>query len=259
MGTAMESVTYDSRPTLDRPTLLLAFSGWSDAGAAATTALQYCAERMHAKKFASIDGEEFFDFTVQRPLVHLDDRQIRQIQWPGYDFSASESGRFIVVVGPEPHLRWKTFCRAVVTLAHELGVAQVAMLGAFLAEVMYTDPVPLTGFASDSALLDRLKVSTTSYQGPTGIVGALADAFRSASIPLVSLWAAIPHYISAAPNPRAALALLLKLREWVDLPIDFAPIEAAASAFQTQLLAAVESNTHLSSYVRGLKKHEISH
>ena len=255
----MDLVTYDSRPTLERPTLLVAFTGWSDAGAAATTAVQFAAERTQAKKFASIDGNEFFDFTVQRPIVRFDEQQIGHLQWPGHEFLATESGRFIFLIGPEPHLRWKTFCQAVVDLARESGVERVAMLGAFLAEVLYTDPVPLTGFATDSSLLDRLKVPTTGYQGPTGIVGALADAFRQASIPLVSIWAAIPHYISASPNPRAALALLLKLREWVELPIDFAPLEAAAAAFQAQLLAAVESNLHLSSYIRGLKKHETSH
>ncbi len=255
----MDRITYESRPSLQRPTLLLAFSGWSDAGAAATTAVQYVSERTQGKKFATLEGEEFFDFTVQRPIVRFDEQQIRSLLWPGYDFLASESGRFVFAVGPEPHLRWKLFCEAVLELAREMGVEQVAMLGAFLAEILHTDPVPLTGFASDPALLASLRVPTTGYQGPTGIVGALADALRRASIPLVSLWAAIPHFISTAPNPRGALALLLKLREWVDLPVDLAPLETAANAFQSQLLAAVENNSHLSSYLRGLKKHETSH
>jgi predicted ATP-grasp superfamily ATP-dependent carboligase len=138
-------------------------------------------------------------------------------------------------------------------------IERVVLLGAFLAEVLYTDPVPLTGFSSDPALLARLRVSPTAYQGPTGIVGALADAVRRRSLPLFSLWAAIPHYIAGTPNPRGALALLLKLREWAELPIDLAPLESAAATFQTQLLEAVEGNAELSKYIRNLKKGETSH
>ncbi len=254
---AADSLTIHFRPEIEHPTLVMAFSGWSDAGSAATAAVQYVAARLEAQKFASIDGEEFFDFTVQRPLVRLGDQQIRHLQWPGCEFSAAHN--LIFAVGPEPHLRWKTFCGNVVRLMEELKVEQVALLGAFLSEVMYTDPVPLTGFASDPALLDRLKVSATAYQGPTGIASALADGVYRKGLPLFSLWAAIPHYIAGTPNPRGALALLLKLREWIDLPIDMAPLESAAATFQAQLLKAVESNAELSSYIQGMKKDETSH
>ena len=254
---AMDALTIDFRPELERPTLVMAFAGWSDAGSAASNAVQYLSSQLSAQKFAAIDGEEFFDFTVQRPLVRLDEQQFRQLTWPTYEFAAVRN--FIFAVGPEPHLRWRTFCGHVVRLAEELAVERVVLLGAFLAEVLYTDPVPLTGFASDPALLERLKVSPTSYQGPTGIVGALADAMRRKGLPLLSLWGAIPHYIAGTPNPRGALALLLKLREWIELPIDTAPLEAAAATFQSQLLEAVEGNTELSEYIRGMKKGETSH
>jgi predicted ATP-grasp superfamily ATP-dependent carboligase len=254
---AVDALRFDFRPEIDHPTLVMAFSGWSDAGSAASNAVQYLSSQLSAQGFASIDGEEFFDFTVQRPLVRLDEQQIRQLTWPCYEFSSARN--FVFAVGPEPHLRWRTFCSIVLRLAEELAVARVVLLGAFLAEVLYTDPVPLTGFASDPALLGRLKISSTSYQGPTGIVGALADAFRKKDFPLLSLWGAIPHYIAGTPNPRGALALLLKLREWIDLPIDTAPLEAAAATFQSQLLEAVEGNSQLSEYIRGLKKGETSH
>jgi len=256
---AVEALTFDSRPQLAAPrTLLLAFSGWSDAGSAATNAVQYVATQLGAQKFAAIEGEEFFDFTVQRPLVRLDDQQIRNLQWPGWEFSATRNLAFLT--GPEPHLRWRTFCGLVMRVIEELRIERVALLGAFLAEVLYTDPVPLTGFASDPAFLERLKVSPTTYQGPTGVVGALADAVRRVPLPIFSLWAAIPHYIAGTPNPRGTLALLLKLKEWMeDLPIDMAPLEAAAANFQSQLLEAVEGNTELSNYIRGLKKGETSH
>lgn len=255
--TLVEALTIEFRPDVEHPTLLMAFSGWSDAGSAATNAVQYVAAQLEAQKFAAIDGEEFFDFTVQRPLVRLDNHQLRHLQWPGYEFSAARN--MIFAVGPEPHLRWKAFCANVLRLVDELKVERVVLLGAFLAEVLYADPVPLTGFASDPALLDRLKVSTTAYQGPTGIVGALADSVRRKGLPLFSLWAAIPHYIAATPNPRGTLALLLKLREWIELPIDMAPLESAAATFQAQLAEAVESNTELANYIHGLKKGETSH
>jgi predicted ATP-grasp superfamily ATP-dependent carboligase len=253
----VDALTIDFRPEVEGPTLLMAFSGWSDAGSAATNAVQYVASQVGAQKFATIDGEKFFDFTVQRPLVRLDEQQIRQLQWPSYEFSAARN--VVFVVGPEPHLRWRTFCSLVERVVEELGVERVALLGAFLAEVLYTDPVPLTGFASDPALLERLKVSSTAYQGPTGIIGALADALRRKGLPLFSLWAAIPHYIAATPNPRGALALLLKLREWMDLAVDTAPLEAVAATFQAQLFEAVEGNAELSDYIRGLKKDGTSH
>lgn len=254
---AVDALTIDFRPSVDKPTLVMAFAGWSDAGSAASNAVQYLSTQLSAQKFASIDGEDFFDFTVQRPLVRLDDRQFRQLTWPVYEFASAQN--FVFAVGPEPHLRWKTFCSLVVKLAEELHVGRVVLLGAFLAEVLYTDPVPLTGFASDPALLEKLKISPTTYQGPTGIVGALADAIRRKGLPLLSLWGAIPHYIAGTPNPRGALALLLKLREWIDLPIDTAPLESAAATFQSQLLEAVEGNTELSQYIQGLKKGETSH
>ena len=254
----VNALTIESLPDLARPrTLLIAFSGWSDAGSAASNAVQYVAAQLSAQKFASIDGEEFFDFTVQRPLVRLDEQQIRQLEWPGWQFSAARN--LVLATGPEPHLRWRTFCGLVTRLVEQVQIERVGLLGAFLAEVLYTDPVPLTGFASDPAILDRLRVSSTAYQGPTGIVGVLADAVRRRSVPLFSLWAAIPHYIAGTPNPRGALALLLKLREWIELPIDMAPLESAAATFQSQLLDAVEGNAELSKYIRNLRKGETSH
>jgi hypothetical protein len=254
----VDSLTLESVPELSSPrTLLIAFSGWSDAGSAATNAVQYVAAQLSAQRFATIDGEEFFDFTVQRPLVKLDEQQIRQLDWPGWQFSAARN--LVFATGPEPHLKWRTFCGHVVRLLEQVQIERVGLLGAFLAEVLYTDPVPLTGFASDPSVLERLRISPTAYQGPTGIVGALADALRRRSLPLFSLWAAIPHYIAGTPNPRGTLALLLKLREWTDLPIDMAPLESAAATFQSQLLEAVEGNAELSKYIRNLKKGETSH
>ncbi|MEA2624736.1 MAG: hypothetical protein QOD06_781 [Candidatus Binatota bacterium] len=255
----MDRVRIEAKPALRRPTLVAAFSGWNDAGSSATTAVQYTAERLGATPFASIEGEEFFDFTVQRPMVKLDGNQLRTIEWTDFAFLAEETSDLIFLTAPEPHLRWKTFCESVLHVARETGVQRVALLGSFLAQVVYSDPVPVTGFASDPQALTSLAIAPTTYQGPTGIVGVLADAFRRESIPVVSIWAAVPHYIAATPNPRAALALLLKLRGWLDIALELGPLEAAATMFQSKLLEAIESDRDLSNYVRGLKKDEPSH
>jgi predicted ATP-grasp superfamily ATP-dependent carboligase len=255
----MDPLRIERLPSLDRPALLAAFSGWSDAGAAATTAVQYVAERSGARGFARIDAEEFLDFTVQRPIVRLDEQKIRSLEWPGWEFLAVDSGQLVFLVGPEPHFRWRTFCETVLRVVRELGVSRVALLGAFLADVPYTDPVPLTGFASDLALLERLHVPVTPYQGPTGIVGTLADALRRESVPFLSLWAAVPHYVAATTNPRGALALLLKLREWLPLPVDLGPLESAAVTFQAKLHEVLETKTELARALHPPKKSETSH
>ena len=259
MTASASRLDLERRPDLHETTLLLGFSGWNDAGLAASTAVQYAAEQLDAKRCARLDGEEFFDLTVQRPLVHLDADGLREIVWPSFDCLAADGRGLAFLTAPEPHLRWKTFSREIVALCRELGVVRVGLLGSFLAQVVYSDPVPVSGFSTDAALLERLRVGPTHYEGPTGIVGVLADALRAESIPVVSLWAAVPHYIATTANPRAALALLLKVREWIGLPIDLAPIEAAASTFQAKLLEAVEGDSDLASYVRTLKKDEPSH
>lgn len=259
MADAASRLEVERRPDLRDPTLLLAFAGWNDAGLAASTAVQYAAEQLGATRCARLDGEDFFDLTVQRPHVKLDAAGLREIVWPSFDCLAADGRGVAFLTAPEPHLRWKAFTREIVGLCRELGVARVGLLGSFLAQVVYTDPVPVSGFSTDTGLLERLHVGPTHYEGPTGIVGVLADTLRRESIPVLSLWAAVPHYIAGTANPRAALALLLKVREWIGLAIDLAPIEAAATTFQAKLLEAVEGDADLSSYVRTLKKDEPSH
>ena len=160
-------------------------------------------------------------------------------------------------MGPEPHLKWKTFCTAVLTLAQQTGAELIVTLGGYLAEVLYSRPVPVTGFASDPERLQRIDVSGTRYEGPTGIVGVLGDALRSAGVEHVSLWAALPHYIAAMPNPRGSLALLLRLTELLELPVDLTPLKEAAATFEQQVNDAVTKDPQLSAYVRELKKREM--
>lgn len=258
----VEPLRFHNRPALRRPALILAFSGWNDAGQSATAAVRFLSEQLGATRFASIDPEEFYDFTVSRPHVRLIEGAQRALYWITLDFHAAAVGAtsrdYIFAWGPEPHLKWKTFTDAVLQLVRECGVELVVTLGGYLTEVLYTRPVPVTGFASDPELLRRIEVGATRYEGPTGIVGVLGDACRAAGVASVSLWAALPHYIAAVPNPRGALALLLRVTELLALPADLTPLQNEAAEFEQRVNEAVAGDAQLSAYVRELKKRESS-
>ncbi|NIO08303.1 MAG: hypothetical protein GTO40_09960 [Deltaproteobacteria bacterium] len=256
----MDAVQYDNRPTMKRPVLVVAFTGWSDAGVAASTAVRYLTEQLIASKFASIDGEDFYDYSIQRPQVRLVEGSQRQIHWPSYDFYYG-SGMgiekdFVFGTGPEPNLRWKGFSELFLSLAREWNAEMIITLGAYLDEVLYTRPVPLTGFGTEKKTMQDLDLIPSRYQGPTGIIGVLGDLFRRSSMPNLSLWAALPHYLPPSPNPRGALALVLKLTQWLGLRIDTTPLERAAAEFQNKINEIVNSDANLSAFIRELKKHE---
>jgi predicted ATP-grasp superfamily ATP-dependent carboligase len=255
----MDPLRFESRPSLRRPVLILAFAGWSDAGASATTATRYLSDQLIATKFASIDPEEFYDFSIQRPVVRLHDGQ-RQIQWPSYDFyfgaGIGIERDFVFGVGTEPHLKWKTFCDTLLQVVRECKIELVITLGAYLDEVLYTRPVPITGFATNEKLMEELDLLPSRYQGPTGIVGVFGEAFRRMGMANVSLWAALPHYLPASPNPRGALALVLRLSQWIGLRVDTGPLERAAADFQNKVNEIVNGDSNLSAFIRELKKRE---
>lgn len=255
-----DPIAYESRPSLRHPVLILSFAGWSDAGAAATTAVRYLSDQLLAKKFAGIDPEEFYDFYRQRPVVRLSESKVREIQWPSYEFfhgaGMGVERDFVLGIGIEPHLRWRTFTETMLRFAGECGIEMVVTLGAYLDEVLYTRPVPLTGFSTDSKLMDELDLTPSRYQGPTGIIGVLADASRRAGVANASLWASLPHYLNVSPNPRGTLALLLRLGQWLGLRVDTSPLERAAADFQAKINEAVTADPKLTAYVRELKKRE---
>ncbi|MFQ5851064.1 MAG: PAC2 family protein [Candidatus Binatia bacterium] len=255
-----DPVWYDSRPSMKRPVLILAFTGWNDAGASASTAVRYLIEQLIASKCASIDPEEFYDFSVQRPQVRLTEGRERQIHWPSYDFyhgpGIGVERDFIFGAGAEPHLRWRAFCEVILRLAREWNVEMIITLGAYLDEVLYTRPVPLTGFSTDKKFMRELDLIPSRYQGPTGLIGVLGEACRKTDIPNMNLWAAIPHYLSPSPNPRGTLALVLRLTQWLGLRIDTSPLERAAAEFQNKINELVNSDPKLSAFIRELKKRE---
>jgi proteasome assembly chaperone (PAC2) family protein len=246
------------RPTLERPVLIGAFRGWSDGGQAATLAAGYLARLWEADKFADIDPELFVDFQATRPQVSLDEGQTRRIDWPENTFYRARipgSNRdAVLLVGVEPNYRWRTFSELVAELASDLGIELVVMLGALLADVPHTRPAPITGAATDPKLVDELGLQLSRYEGPTGIVGVLLDAFRRASIPSVSLWAAVPHYVSLAPSPRAARALCDRLSGVLGVQVDVGELAEAESSYVEQVSEAVASDSETAAYVEELEQ-----
>ncbi len=249
------------RPELQDPPLILAFEGWNDAGEAATRAVHYLGESLQMVPLAKIDPEDFYDFTVQRPRVRLDSESVRQIEWPSFEFKfgAMVSGRQMAIgVGAEPHLRWRSFSDQVMRLVEEIGVRRVVLLGAFLADVLYSLPVRVTGFASTPELMERFSIEPTQYEGPTGIVGVLASRMREAGIEVVSLWAGLPHYIAATPNSRGVLALVHKATQVLDFRVDEGPLQKSAAEFEAQIAELVAADPVLAEYVKDLKRREFA-
>jgi len=247
---------YD-RPALARPVLIAAFRGWNDGGQAATLAAGYLARLWEAEKFADIDPELFVDFQATRPNVSLDEGQTRHIEWPENTFFQARvpgtNRDAAILVGVEPNYRWRTFTELVAGLARELRVELVVTLGALLADVPHTRPAPVTGAATDPKLVDDLGLQLSRYEGPTGIVGVLHDACVRADLRSASLWAATPHYISAAPNPRAAVALLERLVDLAGTPGPSGDLVRAASEYAVRVAAAVADDPELVSYVEQLE------
>src|SRR5215207_1559741 len=247
-----------ARPELQEPVLIPAFRGWNDGGQGASLAGGYLAKLWDAERFADIDPEGFFDFQATRPHVSLDEGLTRRIDWPDNAFYhapiAGSDRHVVLLLGIEPSLRWRTFSGLVVGLARELGCELVVTLGSLLADVPHTRAAPVTGAASDPELVESLGLQHSRYEGPTGIVGVLQDACRDAGIPAASLWAAVPHYVSLAPSPRAARALCDRLASLLDVAIDTAELSEAEEAYAEQVTEAVSTDEETAAYVAELER-----
>jgi proteasome assembly chaperone (PAC2) family protein len=254
----MDALRVLDRPSLTRPVLVSAFRGWNDGGQGASLAGGYLAKIWDAARFAEIDPEDFYDFQATRPHVSLVDGLTRRIDWPENAFYHAHlpgaERDVVLLLGIEPNLRWRAFTSIVVDLAQELGVELMVSLGALLADVPHTRPSPVTGSATDPELVEQLGLSASRYEGPTGIVGVLHDTCRSAEIPSVSLWAAVPHYVSLTPSPRAAKALCERLGELLSADIDVADLDEAAEAYAEQVSEAVAADSDTATYVEELER-----
>jgi proteasome assembly chaperone (PAC2) family protein len=255
----MQPLLWDRRPDgLRSPALVCAFKGWNDAGDAASAALTFVGSSLDATRFARIDAEEFFDFQQTRPRIELVDGHTRELEWPAVELWEARVPRaprdLILLSGPEPSMRWRTFSQVIVEVAEALGVSLVVTLGALLADVPHSRPVSISGMATDEALAERVSLEPSSYEGPTGITGVVHAACAEAHLPSASLWAAVPHYVAAAPNPKAALALVRKLEGLVGVTVDASELESAAADYERQVSLAVQSDPDVQAFVERLER-----
>jgi len=253
-----EELVVSSRPELENPILIAAFRGWNDGGQGASLATGYLAKLWDATRFAEIEPENFFDFQATRPHVSLEDGVTRRIDWPSTVFyhgrPPGQARDVVLLLGIEPNLRWQTFTDLIVDLIKELKIELVVSLGALLADVPHTRPCPVTGSASDQELVERLGLSASRYEGPTGIVGVLHDGCRQAGLPSASLWAAVPHYVSLTPSPKAALALCERLADLIEIEIDTTELAEAAANYSEQVSEAVAADPDTASYIEELEQ-----
>ena len=251
-------VRRHSKIELERPVLIAAFRGWNDAGDAASFAAMHLSRVWSAKLIASLDPEEFYDFQAVRPNVELVAGVTRKITWPANEFLAAKHPEghrdVILLVGTEPSLRWRTFASVVVDVAASHEVDFVVTLGALLADVPHSRPVPITGTAVSEDLIQRLDLHRSRYEGPTGIVGVLHDAFSREGIDSASLWAAVPHYLAVTPNPKAALALVEKAVDLIGTPAEVDDLQRATAAYEKRVTEMVSTDDDVKAYVQMLEE-----
>jgi proteasome assembly chaperone (PAC2) family protein len=257
----MEYIHYHSQPELRDPVAVVALGGWNDAADSATTAIKFLIDRWKPTKFAEIDIEEFFVFTETRPTIKYVDGIQRSIIWPSGQFLAYQAPDLphdiILYLGVEPQLKWKTFSACFLDVCKKFHVSEAVLLGALLADVPHSISVPITGTSSNTDLKERLKemdVHSSRYEGPTGMLGVLQDAFRRAAIPATSLWAAAPHYLAATPNIKVTSALLTYLNTYMSFGLNLSDIQADAIRFEEQITTLVARDPEASAYVRKLEE-----
>jgi predicted ATP-grasp superfamily ATP-dependent carboligase len=255
----MQPLIWDRRPDgLRAPAMICAFQGWNDAGDAASSAVSFLATALDASRFARIDSQEFYDFQANRPSIRLIDGCAEEIMWPTvevFEALAPRARRDLVLVqGIEPSVRWRAFSAHLVDLAEALGVQVIVSLGALLGDVAHSRPVTMTGYASDPALVRSLGITPSSYEGPTGIVGVLHSTCVEAGLPSASLWAGVPHYVAAATNPKAALALVRRIEGLVGVSVDVSELEVASADYERQVGLAVQSDPDIQAFVERLEQ-----
>lgn len=258
----MDSLTWEGDlPRLRSPVLVCAFRGWNDAAASASTALSAVASALDGEVIARIDPEDYFDFQSTRPTIVMEEGYSRRVEWPENNLIAarvpSADRDLVLLDGTEPNLRWRTFSETVATAADALGVELMISMGALIAEVSHTLPVPITGLASDEDLVAELELERSNYEGPTGIVGVIHDLCRRTGIDSASLWAAVPHYVAAVPNPKAALALLRRLEGLTGIAVEASELEEEAADYEEQIGRAVAANPEIEELVQRIEAEQV--
>jgi proteasome assembly chaperone (PAC2) family protein len=249
----------DEQPTGDPgPVMVVAFDGWNDAGDAASTAVEHLQLNWDATPLAELDPDDYYDFQVSRPTVRMVDGVTRRVEWPTTRLSVCRPQGFdreiVLVLGPEPNMRWRAFCADLLQHVEQLEVSTVVTLGALLADTAHTRPVPVTGTAYDAEAATRFGLERNRYEGPTGIVGVFQDACVRSGIPAVSVWAAVPHYVSHPPSPKATLALLHKLEDILDVEIPLGALPEQAEEWEHKVTEMADEDEEIRDYVRGLEE-----
>ena len=250
-----DGLVWERRPNLHQPLLVAAFSGWNDAGDAATGAADWLIRQQDPLRIAFIEPDEHLDYQSHRPQLELVDGVTRSVNWPSNEcFAVTFDDRDLIVLrGIEPNVRWKSFCAAVMSVASETGCEMVVTLGALLGDVPHTRPVRITGTATDPGLINELGLTRSQYEGPTGIVGVLHDACRAQGLRSASLWAPVPHYVASPPNPPATRALLERFALLADLQLDLHGLDQLVDLWRVQVDHAIRDNDEVSTYVRELE------
>jgi hypothetical protein len=248
----------DDLPSLTDPVVVVAFEGWNDAGDAATGAVEHLELIWNATPLAALDPEDYYDFQVNRPSVSLVGGVSRRIEWPTTRISVArppDSERDVVLIrGIEPNMRWRGFCEELIELCQELGVGTVVALGALLADTPHTRPTPVSGSAYDSESAEKWGLDTSRYEGPTGILGVFQDACVQSGLPAISFWAAVPHYVSHPPAPRATVALLQRVEEVLEIPVPLGALPAQADEWLKKVDEMAQEDAEVVEYVRSLEE-----
>ncbi len=249
---------FDGLPVLTDPVVVAAFEGWNDAADAATAAVEHLEELWQSRPAAELDPDGYYDFQVTRPMISMVDGDQRRIEWPTTRFSVCRppgTERDVVLIrGIEPNVRWRAFCDDVLEVCHSLAAEKLVLLGALLADVPYTRPLPVSGSSSDEAMIERLGLAQTKYEGPTGIVGVLHEAASKAEMPVVSFWAHVPHYVSEPPCPKATLSLLHRVEDSLDLPVPMGDLTEEAAEWQERVDSLTKQDADIAEYVRALEQ-----
>ncbi len=243
---------------LTDPIVVAAFEGWNDAGDAASTAIEHLQLSWDATAWQEIDPDPYYDFQVSRPTVRLVDGVTREVTWPTTRLAVCRppgaSHDVVLIHGIEPNMRWRAFCEELLGMLDGTGVHTVVTLGALLADAPHTRPVPVTGTAYDGESATRFGLERSRYEGPTGIVGIFQDACVRAGIPAISFWAAVPHYVSQPPSPKATLALLHRVEEALDLEVPLSNLPEQAEEWETTVSEMAEEDEDVRNYVRALEE-----
>lgn len=248
-----------SLPELDNAIVVAAFEGWNDAGDAASDAVAHLASIWDAVPILEIDDEAYYDYQVNRPVIRQVDGVTRELVWPAMRISYCRppgSDRDIVLMsGVEPNMRWRTFCDELLAIVDKLNIDTVVILGALLADTPHTRPVPVTGAAYSPDSARQFGLQETRYEGPTGIAGVFQYACVAAGIPAVTFWAAVPHYVSHPPNPKATVALLRRVEDVLDIAVPLGELPGQAEAWEREITEMAADDEELADYVQSLEQH----